>query len=543
MESVRELTWKVLLKEKSTDIIDTLLTNRGFVTVKEKDAFLNPKKPEEITLKEVGLSKLEMNKVVKRIKKAIIAKEKIIIYGDYDADGVNATAILWEAINSQKGDVFPYLPERFSEGYGLNAESVAKLKKEYPNLGLIITVDNGITALPAVKAVNKLGIDVIVTDHHQPGKKLPESFATLHTLETSGAGIAWFLARELGVSSGLELACIGIIADQIPLLALNRSLVKYGLKQLGKTKRPGLLALFKEASVKEDGVNPYSVGFLIAPRINAMGRMSHAIDALRLVCTKSPARADELARLLGKTNKERQHAVEGVILQARTVVKSRTEDGFILIAHEDYHEGVIGLIAGKLVEEFYRPVIVIAKGKEISKGSARSIPGINIIKVIREMEDLLLGGGGHAMAAGFSIKTSDLPKFEKKLAKLSKTYLNEKVLKKSLKVDMELEFSEINMTVAKKLQQFEPFGTDNQSPIFMTQKAKVVGARLIGKNTDHLKLKLNKNDKFFEAVGFNMGENFQKLSKDQEIDVAYGIEENIWNGITNLQLKIKDLRL
>jgi single-stranded-DNA-specific exonuclease len=284
---------------------------------------------------------------------------------------------LWECLYSLGIDVLPYIPERFSEGYGIKGKSVQELKKKYSGLGLVITVDNGIVAKGAVDKVNKLGIDAIVTDHHQKGKKLLKAHSIIHTVNTSGSAIAWIFARELRrhfkhqpsyfPGNGLELVAIGTIADQIPLIGVNRSFAKFGLEALNATQRVGLLELFKEARVEKGSIGSYTVGFIIAPRINAMGRMKHAIDSLRLLCTKSSGKARDLANYLGKTNAERQKIVEEVVVHARESVDISAGKDMIVISHEKYHEGVIGLAAAKLVDEFWRPAIVLSRGKRISK--------------------------------------------------------------------------------------------------------------------------------------------------------------------------------
>lgn len=548
MASLQDKKWQVLnaLKspyKNSTQIVDTLLENRGFINVKDKEEFLRPQKPYDISWKDLSISKADSLKALKRVGKAIEDKEKIVIYGDYDADGISASAILWEALHGLKADVMPHVPERFSEGYGLNPGSVEMLYKKYPNLKLIITVDNGISAFEGVEKARKLGIDVIITDHHEKSKKLPRAIAIIHTIKTSGSGLAWFFSKSLGANNGLELAAIGTISDQVPLVGINRSLVKYGLEELRKTSRRGLLALFEEAGIKRNEINPYTVGFLIAPRLNAMGRMLNAIESLRLLCTKNSVRANELARLLGKTNKERQEVVDKVILHAKELVKEENSNGFILVSHESYHEGVIGLAASKLVEQFYRPAIVMSLGKEISKASARSIPGVNIFEVVKKLDKYLVSGGGHEMAAGFSIRTEHLEVFKKKLAGLSEVYLTKELLRKSLKIDMEIQFPQINPDLQKSLTQFEPFGIGNPTPTFMSKSIKVKAVRSVGADGRHLKLKLSQESKEFEAIAFGFGTYLEKLSQSKSIDAVYSIEEDCWNGIKKLQLKIKDIKV
>lgn len=538
-------------KAKADDIVDILLKNRGIKTVKEKKEFFSPTSPEKITLNSLGLERTSINKAIARIKKAIKNKEKIIIYGDYDADGITGTAILWECLFSLGANVMPYIPERFSEGYGLNSESITRLKQENPDLGLIITVDNGIVANKQVELAKKIGIDVVITDHHQKGKAAPKAFAIVHTTEISGAALAWVLAREIRkklagkseIPKGLELTAIGVIADQMPLTGVNRSFVKYGLEALNRTKRLGLLSLFKEIGIKKGEIGIYAVGFMIAPRINAMGRLKHAIDSLRLLCTRNRKQAEELASFLGKTNAERQKIVEEVVVHARRASKNMMSESVIFIAHESYHEGVIGLAASRLVEEYYKPTIIVSRGKEISKASARSIQGFNIIKAIKSMEELLIDAGGHPMAAGFSIKTSNMEKFSLRFNKETTRLLTEELLTKKLSVDLELDFNLINKRLSDLIKKFEPTGSANPSPTFVTKSVLVVGARAVGKNRRHLKMKLRRDEQIFDAIAFGFGEYSPRLSLGEEIDLVYALEENVWNGVRSLQLNVKDMRL
>lgn len=546
--------WEVLASlGKEADykgIVNKLLENRGLKTSKEKTDFLDPRKPNDITLKEFGLKSEDVSKAIKRIEKAIKGKERIIIYGDYDADGICATAIIWETLYKLGANVLPYIPERFSEGYGLNIESLKALNNGKEDIGLVITVDNGITAFDEVKEASKMGIDVIITDHHLVGKKKPKAFGLIHTTQVSGSAVSWIFSREIKkkikkikrVTDGLELVAIGTISDQIPLLGVNRSLVKYGLEELNETKRPGLKALIKDSGIKEGEISTYTVGFVIAPRLNAMGRLEHAIDSLRLVCTTNRQRAKKLARSLGRTNTERQRIVEEVVVHARGLAGKKDWQGVILVSDESYHEGVIGLAASKLVEEFYRPAIVVSRGKKLSKASARSIAGFNIIEAIRQFEDMLVSGGGHPMAAGFSINTSSLESFIKKLNKFSTPLLTEEVLKKSLKIDLGIEFGHINQRLYEQLERFEPTGNANYTPTFVTRNVKVLKARGVGKKMSHLKMMITKEGKIFDGIAFNFGPLSSKLSQDEFVDIVYSIDENHWNGRTNLELMIKDIK-
>jgi single-stranded-DNA-specific exonuclease len=339
----------------------------------------------------------------------------------------------------------------------------------------------------------------------------------------------------------LELVAIGTIADQLQLIGANRSFAKWGLKELNVTEGAGLNALFEEAGILKGEIGPYEVGFLIAPRINAMGRLVHAIDSLRLLCVKNRERARDLARLLNKTNLERQRIVEEVVLKAREGVGK--EEGIIILAHESYHEGVIGLAAAKLVEEFYRPAIVISKKGSIAKASARSINGFNIIETIRKVEGYLLEGGGHPMAAGFSIETAKIDAFRKEINEISKPLLTEDILTKRLRIDTVVEFSDLGEKLLTLVKSFEPTGLGNPAPTFATREVSLVDARQVGTDGKHLKLKLDENKISFEAIGFSLGRIYSDLSPDKKMDIVYNLEENLFNGRRSLQLKIKDLRL
>ena len=541
--------------------MDILLKNRGIKTKNEKEEFFNPVHPEKISVKSLNLDQKEINNTLKRIKDAIKNKEQIIIFGDYDADGICATAILWECLYSFSKNVSPYIPSRFEEGYGANVKSIEKLKIENKKLKIIITVDNGIVANEAVNKANELGIDVIITDHHQVGNKLPKAYSIIHTDKISGSGIAWILARELRKKlatgyrlpdTGLELCAIGTISDQLPLVGPNRSFAKYGLDALNMTDRPGLLALFEEAGIDNGSsrlrpatarqVGTYEVNFMIAPRINAMGRLEHAIDSLRLLCTTSSQRARDLAQFIGKTNRERQKIVEEVVIRALGQAQDKLTDRTIIVAGE-YHEGVIGLAAAKLVEEYYRPTIVISKGEKISKASARSISGFNIIEAIHKMDSLIIGGGGHPMAAGFTIETENIEVFMQQFEEVSRPLLTDDILIKRLKIDLELDFGLIDKNLVDLLTKFEPHGIGNFTPIFMTKEVRLVDSRTVGNESKHLKLTLEKDGRIFPAIAFGMGELYGKLKPGQKIDVAYNLENNVWNGNESLQLKIKDIKI
>ncbi len=534
---------------KVGDVVDVLLANRGLITNGQRDEFFAPISPKDIDIAAVGLKQRPIAKVVERIKIAKEKNEKVLIYGDYDADGICATAILWECLYEIGIDVVPYIPERFDEGYGLNSKSVEKIEKEYKGLKLIITVDNGIVAHGGSEKCTELGIDLVITDHHEQEDKKPKAVAIIHSQKVGGAGISWILSREVrkeygkDLGYGLELAAIGTLSDQIPLIGANRSIVKYGIEDLNVTVRPGFLAMFTESAIERGSIGTYQIGFVIAPRINAMGRLEHAIDSLRLVCTKSKSRASELASHLGKVNRRRQKIVQEVMIKADKMAEETKWKGAIMIADADYHEGVIGLAASKLVKKYYRPAIVFSKGEKVSKASGRSIPGFNLIEAIRKMDDFLEAGGGHPMAVGFSIKTKRLGEFIEKFSEVSEALLGEDILVKKMKVDVEVDFNVLSWELLTELGKFSPVGMGNSAPSFMTRGVTVLDSKAVGKERSHLKMKLQKEGKVFDAIGFKFGGMVAKLLPGTMIRLVYNFEENFWNGTRSMQLKVKDIKL
>ena len=345
----------------------------------------------------------------------------------------------------------------------------------------------------------------------------------------------------------MDLAAVATIADMVPLTGANRILVKEGLKELNQTKRPGLKALIREAGLENKEIGVYEVSHLLAPRLNAMGRLEHAMDSLRLVCTKDQNRAQELARLLNETNRERQDLTQDNLLHARA--NSRLRQGFggqaklIFIVDDSYNQGVIGLVAGKLVEEFYRPAVVVAKGEEFSKASCRSITGFNIIEAIRKASDLLVDCGGHPMAAGFTIATKNLEELQKKLEEIVEQELDDEKLIRVLKIDCELKLDQLNMELNEELKQLTPFGLGNPEPVFCSRNVFIKDARIVGKDGRHLKFSIFNSQFSIPAVAFGLAEFLPKLTPDQPVDIAYTLTVNDWNNEKKLELKIKDIKL
>lgn len=557
------MRWQVLNKNtlhNDKELLKILLSNRGLKTKKQINDFLKPKDPLKLSCKDVGINQVKLNKAIKLINDAIKKQEQIVVYGDYDCDGISATAIMWQTLHSIGAKVLPFIPDRVEEGYGLSVIGLNNLKTKIPDTKLIITVDHGIVAVEQTAYAKKLGIKVIITDHHTVGKKIPQADAIIHTTSLSGAGISWFVANTIkqkhkttidhrpSTIDQLDLAALGTIADMVPLTAANRTLAKFGLVEINKTKRPGLLALIKEAGLVNGSIGPYEIGYILAPRINALGRIDNALDSLRLLCTKDTEKAEKLAQRLNRINKERQKLTEETTLHAKESSKLKVQSSkLIFVSNEMYNQGIIGLVAGKLVEEYYRPAIVVSKGEKFSKASARSISGFNIIEAIRNFSEIISEAGGHPMAAGFTIETSKLELLEQKLSEYTDKNLRDEDLIKSLKIDGQLPLENIDIKTHATIEQFQPFGMTNFEPVFWTE-AEVVEVRLVGNEGRHMKLSIisssklkAQSSKFMNAIAFNYEKYAKMLHVGDRIKIAFTLAKDEWNGERRLQLKVRDI--
>lgn len=538
-----DTVWKV--RENNPDksskdwLTHVLAKNRGLTTPQKLQEFLHP------TFEQIlALEFPQAEKCVKRVTDAIKAKEKMIVYSDYDADGICAAAILWETLFDLGADAMPYVPHRIKEGYGLSKPAISKLAKE--GAKLIITVDHGVTATEQVEHAKSLGLDVIITDHHVLPKLLPKPFAMFHTTSLCGAGVAWRFAWEIAkqikpdyhekLLEKLELAAIATVADLVPLTGGSRAIVKLGLEKLAKTKRPGLGALIRASHINGP-IGTYEIGHILAPRINAMGRIEHGLDSLRLICAKNQNQADDLAQLLTRTNTRRQDLTTKAITNAMSLVRDDHAVG--VIASAEWHEGIIGLVASRLVEAYKKPMVVISIGESFSKGSARSIPGFNIVEAIRASSEFLMDAGGHPMAAGFTIETRHIEAFSAKINEHSKSLITEEILTPLIEIECQLEVSDITRHALKQTELFEPYGVANPMPLFLTKNLVVEDIRTVGAANDHLKLQLSG----FSAIGFNMGRLSSDIRPGYLVDLVYTIAEDRYASSGGLQLKIKDLRI
>lgn len=544
------MRWRVLSKikaqkktERQEEIIKALFKNRGLRTKKQQEEFLQPQDPYQLTPEEVGLSSVQIKKAFKRIKEAIKKKEKVIVYGDYDTDGVCATAIMWEALRQLGAEVMPFIPKR-GEGYGLKTDRLKQMAQA--GVKLVVTVDQGIVHSRQAKYAQKVGIDLIITDHHTPGEKKPPALAVIHTTQLAGCGVAWFFVKEIGLKPKLDLVTIGTVTDVMPLLGPNRSIVKFGLKDLQRTKRPGLLALYDFAALDREKIGTYEIGFIIGPRLNAAGRMEDPMEALRLICTPIENRAIGLAQKLNQKNRERQDLMNQITKHARK--RWLEEDGqsaLIFVYHESYEHGVVGLAARQLMEEFYRPAIVLAPRADHWVASARSIEEFNIVEAIQACADFLSAFGGHAKAAGFSVDRDKIEPLRKKLIGLAEEKLGKEKLDSQIKIETEVSLEDLNFRLYQRIKRFEPFGMANPQPVLAVQQVKPVNVRTVGKESQHLKFQVASQTSglTLDAIGFGMGQLTGQLSAEEPISLAANLLLDEWNGQKKLQLRVKDLKI
>ena len=549
-----------------------LLWDRNLKTQKAIDEFFNPDYDED--LHDPFLMK-GMGEVVKRIKKALANKEKITIFGDYDADGVCGTAILVETIKALGTEPSIYIPDRDKEGYGLNLKAV----KEVASRGtkLIITIDCGITDFEEIELANSLGVDVVIVDHHEAPEKVPNAVAFIDPRqktekypfrELAAGGVAFKLAQaltklkvksqKLKVADGwekwlLDLAAIATVADSMPIIGENRTIVKYGLVVLAQTKRIGLRELMKIARIEPvvdlklllTNLDTYTIGFIIGPRLNAAGRMGHANTTYELLTTSDPKEAESLAKKINDKNQERQRLTDKILKEIETKMDIEKEK-IIFEGSKDWPIGIVGLIAGRLRDKYFRPAIIFQKTEAIIRGSVRSIDSFNIIEAMSECKELFENFGGHPGAAGFTISNNNLIKFKEKIVAIANKKIKENDLIPELKIDIEMEPKELNFNVFDELRDFAPFGESNEAPLFLMRGFKVLEVKIVGNNGTHLKMRLEKDGeggtKRIWAIGFGLADFCANIKVGDKVDIVFELIANEWNGTKELQLKIMDLR-
>lgn len=498
-----------------------------------------------------------------RVINAVTNNEKIYVYGDYDVDGTCSAALMYLFLKELGANVETYIPNRLTEGYGMSIQSIDFIKEQ--NTDLIISVDCGITAVEEIDHANKLGIDVIVCDHHQPKEELPRAHAILDPIKPgcnypfkhlSGAGVAFKLASAVGDRIGkknmalkyLDLVALAGAADIVPLVDENRVLVKEGLEIINTNPRPGIEALIKSARMEPGNLTAGQIVFTIAPRVNAVGRLGDANRAVELFTTNDPQKAIELAQVLEDENTKRRTIDEATFSHAidlvETVINLETELGIVL--HDnDWHPGVIGIVASRLVEKFHKPTVMLTTIDGVAKGSARSIPGFNIYEALQGCEDLLLQFGGHEAAAGLAVEIEKIEEFKKRFNAILKTNMKESDLLPEIHIDAKLAFSEISPKFIRILDQFAPFGPGNMRPVFMSENVSLVyPPRIVGSNHIVTCFRQNGSDKVFDAIGFNLGSFAGRIDKERNlVDIVYTIESINKDGKTFPQIRLKDLQI
>jgi single-stranded-DNA-specific exonuclease len=538
-------------------LVVQLLYTRGLSTPSEVQTFLKGDWPEDNPFRLKG-----MNEAVTRLRQAIRQREPIAVYGDFDADGVTATALLVETLSALGAQAEPYIPHRVDEGYGLNEDALRELAQK--GIKVIVTVDCGIRATDQVTYGRGLGLDIIVTDHHAPGEELPPAIAAINPKQAdcrypfkklAGVGLAFKLAqallranRQIPVARGkvgfneedlLDLVALGTVADLAPLKGENRALVRRGLEKLNQPQRLGLQALISQAGVRPGQIRATTIGYVLGPRLNAVGRLDTAMASYNLLTTNSPAEARSLALELDEANRERQQLTVDTLEKAREqVLAIGEEERLFFVAAEDYLQGIVGLVAQRLTDEFYRPSVVVELGEETSRGSCRSIPEFNITKALDQCSDLLVKYGGHSAAAGFTVTNAKLEPLQQRLRQIATQQLEGQELLPTLSIDAEVDLSEMNWATHALLEQLEPFGYANPIPLFLSREVIVRDARVVGER--HLKMTLSDGRTVWDAIAFRQGGWAGKLPR--RIDVVYTLEVNEWNEEKRLQLNVKDLR-
>ncbi|WP_214842605.1 single-stranded-DNA-specific exonuclease RecJ [Exiguobacterium sp. s150] len=529
----------------------TLLVERGHADVEAARAFLHVE--DELTFHDPYLFE-QMTKVVERIKRAADDGEMVLIYGDYDVDGVSASAVMWHALTEIGVMAECYIPNRFTEGYGPNKEAFSWAANE--GFTLIITVDCGISGIEEAALLKELGVDLILTDHHEPKETLPDAFAIIHPHidatypydKLAGAGVALKVAHAvLGRMPAelLDLAVLGTIADLVPLDGENRLLAKLGLKALDESKRPGILALREVCALTDAPLTEESVGFAFGPRINAAGRLDSAMPALQMLLAETEAEALELAQQLDKQNKERQDIVKTIAKEATELVEaSMTDDRVLVVASERWNPGVVGIVASRLVEAYYRPVILLCHDPKTgkAKGSGRSIDGFDLFKELSKNEDILPHFGGHPAAAGMTLLSENVAELRKRLNEQAETIPDETFVAR-VNVDLKLDVNDVTLDLIAEINKLAPFGMGNPSPRVVVADARLRDIRQIGRDNSHLKVQLAGDKRELDGIGFGFGHIISEISKMAHVSLMGSLQVNEWNGMRKPQLMIQDMRV
>lgn len=538
-------------KYKMNKLLATILSNRGIVEEEQIEKFLNPKRNDFYD--PYGMP--DMKITVERIIKAIENQEKTIIYGDYDVDGITSVTVLKSFLKERGLDVGVYIPNRLDEGYGLNKTAVEKIAQE--GYTLMITVDCGISAIEEVQYANDLGIETLITDHHEPGEEIPKALAVVDAKRKdnkyqcrnlAGVGVVFKLIQAISMRLGLEekeylkyldIVCIGTISDIVPLTDENRVIVKLGLKLVQQTRNLGLRSILQATGYNK--IDSIAISFGVAPRINACGRMGHQEEALNLFLSKDAKEVNELTQKLNEYNKERQEIEKNIFADAVEQIKANNlqEKSTIALMGKNWHHGVIGIVSSKITEMYFKPSILLCEEGDIGKGSGRSIPGFDLYEALTKCSKLIDRFGGHAMAIGITIKKDKFEEFKTEFEKTARENHIEDIVP-ILKIDSQISLDEINKNMVESLKELEPFGEENKTPLFLFKNLKIDSIRALTEGK-HLKLTVKENKAVVNAIGFNLGQLANEYKIGDKIDIVGNLEINSFNGVDNVQINIKDM--
>lgn len=540
-----------------SNILANLLIYRGVTNFYEAKAFFRP----SLDILHDPYEMDGMDEASNRVIEAITGNEKIFVYGDYDVDGTCSTALMYLFLKEFNADVQVYIPNRLTDGYGLSTQGIDYIKES--GCKLMITVDCGITAVEEVDYASTLGIDTIICDHHKVKDEIPKAVAVLDPIKPgcnypfkylSGAGVAFKLARAVGDKVGkkdvvlkhLDLVALAGAADIVPLTGENRVLVRKGIELINTNPKPGIKALINAAKMDPGNLTAGQIVFSLAPRINAVGRMGEAIRAVQLFITDDEKEAVDLATILEMENSERRKIDEATFSHALQKAENEIDldnDIGIVLHDNNWHPGVIGIVASRMVEKYYRPAVMLSTVDGVAKGSARSISGFNVYKALQECEDLLIQYGGHEAAAGLAMEIEKIPEFRERFNKILKQSLNGNDILPEVVIDGQISFCEITPKFIRILDQFAPFGPGNMRPVFAAEKVRVLyPPRIVGSNHLIMYLKQNGCDKMFDSIGFNLGEFAKEIDYEQDlIDIVFTLEKTVKEGRTYPQLRLKDI--
>ena len=542
---------KLQEKYKLNRLLSTLLTNRGIIEEAEITKFLNPKRSDFYD--PFGMP--DMEKAAERILKAIENKEQIIIYGDYDVDGITSVTVLKSFLEERGIQVNVYIPNRLNEGYGLNKTAVEEIVKQGNKL--MITVDCGITAVDEVEYAKTFGIEAIITDHHEPAEELPKAIAVVDAKRKdnkyecrnlAGVGVVFKLIQALSIKLGLDpkeylkyldIVCVGTISDIVPLTDENRVIVKLGLKLVEQTKNLGLKEILQSCGYSK--INSTTISFGVAPRINACGRMGHQEEALNLLLSKDGNEVKELTQKINEYNKTRQEIEKNIYNEAVEQIEKEELDtkNTIVVSGKGWHHGVIGIVSSKITELYFKPSILLCEEDGECKGSGRSIPGFDLHEALMECNDTIDKFGGHAMAVGINIKKEKVEEFKEEFEKIAKEKEVDKIIP-ILNLDAEIKLDDVNKEMVDSLKELEPFGEDNKMPIFAFRNLKIDSIRSLS-DGKHLRLSVKDNKNIINAIGFNMGTLVDTYRIGDRVDIAGNLEINSFNGVDSIQINIKDI--